>query len=355
MVAPVRAGQAQTVQGRVLQSPPGAPIAGALVVLQDSAEKDLAQTASSPSGGYALSAGRPGRFTVVVRQIGWRTWRSPPFDLAAGQTYLLTLQVAAETYTLPTITVEARRPHCSVRLGQDEVVSRLLEVGQTAMALAQDASGSGAMGFATEWYLTRYSPAGELIDSSETTAGLLASWPIQSALPDTLARWGFVRTDRPGQRWTDVGIDRGPVYYGLDGRALFSDWFLARHCFRVGDPKGGEVRVEFTPGQRGGPADVRGTLTLDQRTLELRRITFTYVNLPRWIPSGETGGEVRLRRLRTGAWLPYAWRLRAPVPRVRLGSPDPALGGWAETGGRVVAVHRPSGEVDTALTRELTR
>jgi hypothetical protein len=126
--------QAQTVQGRVLQTPPGTPIAGALVVLQDSSEADLARTASSASGGYTLAAGRPGRFTLVVRQIGWRTWRSPSFELAAGQSYNLTLRVEAETYTLPTITVEARRPHCSVRLGDNEVVSRLLEVGQTAIA-----------------------------------------------------------------------------------------------------------------------------------------------------------------------------------------------------------------------------
>jgi hypothetical protein len=290
-----------------------------------------------------------------VRQIGWRSWRSPAFDLAAGQTYTLTLQVAAETYTLPTITVEARRPNCSVRLGDDEVVSRLLELGQTAMALAQSAADGGALGFSSEWYLARYAPASELLDSTGTGAGLLSSWPIQSALPDTLARWGFVRTDQPGQRWTDVGIDRGPVYYGLDGRALFSDWFLGRHCFRVADTSGDEVRVEFTPGRRGGPVDVRGTLTLDQRTLELRRIAFSYVNLPRWIPSGEAGGEVRLRRLQSGAWVPYLWRLRAPLSRVSLGSPKPKLGGWVETGGRVLAVHRQSGEVDSALTRELGR
>jgi hypothetical protein len=348
--------QAQTVQGRVLQSPPGTPIAGALVVLQDSGETDLARTASSASGGYALAAGRAGRFTLVVRQIGWRTWRSPPFDLAAGQSYSLTVRVEAETYTLPTITVEARRPNCSVRLGDDEVVSRLLEVGQTAMALAQGAADGGALGFSSEWYLARYSPTAELVDSGGTGAGLLASWPIQSAPPDTLARWGFVRTDQPGQHWTDVGIDRGPVYYGLDARALFSDWFLAEHCFRVADTRGNDVLVAFTPERRGGRADVRGTLTLDRRTLELRRIAFDYVHLPRWIPAGGAGGaggEVRVRRLRSGAWVPYAWRLRAPVARVSLGSPGPKLGGWVETGGRVVSVHGPSGEVDSAMTLEL--
>jgi hypothetical protein len=52
MILAPRVGHAQTVQGRVLQTPPGTPIAGALVVLQDSTETDLARTASSASGGY---------------------------------------------------------------------------------------------------------------------------------------------------------------------------------------------------------------------------------------------------------------------------------------------------------------
>jgi Carboxypeptidase regulatory-like domain len=354
LLAPmVRPAAAQTVQGRVLQPPQATPIAGALVVLVDSAGRDLSRAASSATGGFVLAAGRPGRYSVAVRQIGWKTWRSESFELAAGQTYPLVLRVEAEPYALQTITVEAKQPRCGIRIGGDELVSHLLEVAQTALALAQATADAGELAFSSERYLARYTPKLELADSGDMGAGPLASWPVQTAPPDSIRRWGFVRTDRPGQGWTDVGVDRGPVYYGLDARVLFSDWFLTSHCFRLEEEKEGELRVGFAPERRGPVTDVEGSLALERSTLELRRIAFTYVNLPRWVPRKRAGGEVRLRRLRSGAWVPYAWRIRAPVPRLTLGGAQPSVDEWVETGGQVRSVRGPSGEVDSALTREL--
>ena len=344
---------AQVVQGRVLQLPAGTPVNGALVVLVDSAGRDVARAATSASGGYSLAASSAGSYRIVVRQIGWQAWTSPAFDLAAGASRPLLLRIQAEPYALPTITVEARRPRCGIRLGGDAVVSRLLDVAQTALALAQATADDGAIGFSSEWYLARYSPELELEDSTSAGVGRLASWPVESALPDTLERWGFVRTDGPGQGWTDVGSVRGPVYYGLDARALFSDWFLASHCFRVEEHEGSEVRVRFEPSRREGRVDVAGMVVLDRSSLELRRIEFAYVNLPGWIPRERAGGEVRLRRLRSGAWVPYAWRVRVPVPRLVAGRARPKLDAWVETGGWVRSVRGPAGQVDSAMTREV--
>jgi hypothetical protein len=344
---------AQVVQGRVLQVPADAPVAGALVVLVDSAGRDVARAATSASGGYSLAAGSAGRYRIVVRQIGWQAWTSPTFELAAGAPHPLLLRIESEPYALPTITVEARRPRCGIRLGGDAVVSQLLEVAQTALALAQTTADDGAVGFSSEWYLARYTPALELEDSSSVGVGRLASWPVQSALPDTLERWGFVRTDGPGQGWTDIGSARGPVYYGLDARALFSDWFLASHCFRVEEGQGSEVHVRFEPSRRERQVDVAGMVVLDRASLELRRIQFAYVNLPGWIPREQAGGEVRLRRLQSGAWVPYAWRVRAPVPRLVAGRAQPKLNAWVETGGWVRSVRGPAGRVDSAMTREV--
>jgi hypothetical protein len=328
-------------------------VPGALVALLDSGGVEVARAASSATGGFTLAAGQPGRYHVSVRQIGWKTWSSPSFELAAGQRYPLTLRIDVEPYALPTITVEARRPRCGVRLGGDEIVGRLLELAQTALALAQATADQGVLGFSSEWYLVRYSPESEVTDSAGTGVGRLSRWPIQSAPPDTLRRWGFVRTDGPGQGWTDIGADRGPVYYGLDAPVLFSDWFLASHCFRLEDERQGELRVGFAPQRRQAEADVAGTLVLDRASLELRRIDFAYVNLPRWVPGGHAGGEVRLRRLGTGAWVPYAWRVRAPVPRLAVGRAVPRLGGWVETGGWVRSVRGAGGRVDSVMTREV--
>jgi hypothetical protein len=353
LFARVPPGLAQAVHGRVLQLPADTPIPGALVVLVDSAGRDVARAATSASGGYSLAAGSAGRYRIVVRQIGWQAWTSPTFELVAGATRPMVLRIESEPYALPTITVEARRPRCGIHLGGDAVVSRLLEVAQTALALAQTTADDGTIGFSSEWYLARYTPELKLEDSSSAGVGRLASWPVQSALPDTLERWGFVRTDGPGQGWTDVGSARGPVYYGLDARALFSDWFLASHCFRVEDDEGSEVRVRFEPARRTRRADVAGIVVLDRASLELRRIEFVYVNLPGWIPRTRAGGEVRLRRLRSGAWVPYAWRVRAPVPRLVAGRTQPKLAAWVESGGWVRSVRGPAGRVDSAMTREV--
>jgi hypothetical protein len=344
---------AQTLQGRLLQVPQDTPIPGALVALVDSCGAEVGRAASSASGGFTLSAARPGRYHVSVRQIGWKTWASTAFDLGAGRTAALTFRIDAEPYALPTITVEARRPRCGIRLGGEEVVSRLLDVAQTAIALAEATADQGTVGFSSEWYLVRYSPALEVVDSASVGVGRLSRWPVRSAPADSLRRWGFVRTDGPGQRWTDVGPDRGPVYYGLDAPALFSEWFLASHCFRLEDERRGELRVAFAPERRKGQVDVSGTLVLDRASLELRRIEFVYVHLPRWVPAGRAGGAVHLRRLRTGAWVPFAWWMRAPVPRVAVDRPQPRVDGWVETGGWVRSVRGPGGQVDSAMTREV--
>ena len=344
---------AQTVQGRVLQLPQETPLAAALVVLVDGAGHDVARTATSATGGFTLTIARPGRYHLAVRQIGWKTWESPPFDLAAGALRPATLRVDAEPYALPTITVEASRPRCGIRLSDDQLVSRLLDVAQTALALAQATADQGAFSFSSETYLVQYDPAFGLEDSSSTGVGRLSTWPIQSAPPDTLRRWGFVRTDGPAQGWTDVGPDKGPVYYGLDARVLFSEWFLAAHCFRLDAEDAGELHIAFAPGADESRPDVAGMLVLDRASLELRRIEFTYVRLPRWVPQEHAGGEVRLRRLRSGAWVPYAWRMRAPVPQLAPGRTQPRLGGWVETGGWVRSVRGATGRVDSALTREL--
>jgi hypothetical protein len=345
--------QAQTVQGRVVQLPQETPIPGALVVLMDSAGQDVSRAASSASGGFSLAAPSHGRYTIAVRQIGWKTWQSPAFELASAPSNPLVLRVEAEPYTLPTITVEARRPRCGIQVGSDEVVSRLLEVAQTALALAQATADARTLGFSSEWYYAHYNAKLEMADSAGMGAGRLTSWPIQTAAPDSIHRWGFVRTDGPGQAWTDVGSDRGPVYYGLDARVLFSDWFLAGHCFRLDGERGGKLQVAFEPEHHRQAVDVQGTLELDRESLELQRISFRYVNLPRWVPRERAGGDVRLRRLHTGAWVPYAWRMRAPVPKLMGGGSQPMVDSWVETGGWVRSVRGPGGEVDSGLTTEL--
>jgi len=345
--------RAQTVQGRVVALSGEAPIAGALVALVDTLGHEIARSATSPSGGFTLGTRVAGRYHVLIRQIGQQPWRSPLFALAAGATYPVTFQVDATPYELPALTVEAKRSRCGVRPGDEGVVGGLLEAAQIALQLAKATADEGRLAFSTANYLKQLAPDLRLFDSTLAGATRLASWPIESADPDSLRVWGFVRQPPEPERVTTAQAEAGPIYYAPDARVLFSDWFLETHCFRVEEEEDDLLEVRFTPEHRRDRVEIDGRLTLDRGSMELRRLEFQYVGLPSWVPKEKAGGFVELRRLREGAWIPRAWSLRAPLAVRSPGSSQLRLAGWVETGGQVTAVRTPEGDLDSASTKEL--
>jgi hypothetical protein len=346
------AAAAQSVQGRVVELGNEEPIAGALVALLDSAGREVARGATSPSGGFVLTAGGAGGYHIVIRQIGQQPWRSAPFALAAGAAYPVTFRVEVRPYELPTLTVEARRSRCGARPGEAGPLGALLDAADVALQLARTTSSERRLAFSTATYLKVLDPDLRVLDSSSTGVTRLARWPIESGDPDSLRAWGFVRQPPPVERSTTADMELGPVYYGPDARVLFSDWFLAGNCFRVEEEEG-LMEVRFAQEGRDDQATIEGRLMIDRGSMELRRLEFEYVGLPRWVPRGKAGGFVELRRLRDGAWVPRSWRLRAPQPVRSAGSPRLRLKGWLETGGRVTAVRTADGALDSVSTAEL--
>ncbi|HEY7611927.1 MAG TPA: carboxypeptidase-like regulatory domain-containing protein [Gemmatimonadales bacterium] len=345
---------AQTVQGRVLELPDEAPVPGALIALVDTAGGEVTRGATSPSGGFVLSAGRAGRYHVLIRRIGQHPWRSPAFALAAGVTYPVTFRVDARPYELPTLMVEARRTRCGARPGTSDALGALLDAAEIALQLAKRTADERRLAFSTSTYLRALGPDLRMLDSASTGVTQLARWPIESADPDSLRAWGFVRQPSAAERATSAEQELGPTYYGPDARVLFSEWFLASHCFRV-EEDAGLLDLRFAPERRGDRAGIQGRLLIDRASMELRRLEFEYVGLPRWVPKGKAGGFVELRRLREGAWVPRSWQLRAPQAVRSAGSSRLRLRGWLETGGRVTAVRTTVGQVDSVSTAELLR
>jgi hypothetical protein len=345
---------AQTVQGRVVELPDEAPVPGALIALVDSAGGEVVRGATSPSGGFVLTAGGAGRYHILIRRIGQYPWRSPAFALAAGATYPVTFRVDPRPYELPTLLVEARRTRCGARPGTSGALGALLDAAEIALQLARRTADERQLAFSTTTYLKTLGPELQLLDSISTGVTRLARWPIESADPDSLRAWGFVRQPPAVERGTTVEDELGPTYYGPDARVLFSEWFLASHCFRV-DEDAGLLDLRFAPERRGDQTAIEGRLLIDRGTMELHRLEFEYVGLPRWVPKGKAGGFVELRRLREGAWVPRAWQLRAPQAVRSAGSSRLRLRGWLETGGRVTAVRSADGRLDSLSTAELLR
>jgi hypothetical protein len=337
---------AQQVIGRAVRQADGSPLLEALIVLLDDQGDERARTVTSPTGGFELQASRAGSYRLRVQQIGQRAWESPPFLLAEGQVSRPALRVPDRPFLLHELSATARRPNCAVTIGDASIGASLLQAAQTALALAEAEIAKGERSYATETY-ERLVPVVGPPEDSVVVQGSLSGWPIQSADPESLRVTGFVRGDWPAPNPMNERPDVGPTYFGPDARVLFTDWFLASHCFSVEtrparSDDSGSVVVRFKPakGTR-STAGLEGNLEFVPGSLALRSLSFEFAARPRWAPQGSAGGEIRFARLPGGAWLPVRWNMRAPTPRVA--GDRYRFFGVAEVGGRVTAVRGAGG------------
>jgi len=350
---------AQQVRGRLVSAGQGTPVGEALVLLLDSTRHEVARTASTASGGFALRALRPGRYVVRVQRIGYLAWETSTPPLAAGEEWATTLLVSDDTYSLPELTAYADRALCGVMLDDAGLMAQLLGGAQTALGLAEAAisttDSAGPSYLVQSWRHTLRADGTPLDPVPAVAPRQLSGWPIRSADPDSLRVWGFVRGKYPPGREVVPGPDVGPVFYGPDARVLFTPWFLDAHCFTIERARRGDdstLVVRFKPGKHAGPAALSGRFEFNRTSLALRALSFAFVGLPSWVPEG-TGGAMRFVRLADGAWLPAWWRMQAPIPLVDMRKGTYALYGFAETGGYVVKVIRPGGLEDAAAAAAL--
>lgn len=331
---------AQTVRGTLREDPDSAAVAGALVLLLDSAGTERTRTVTYESGGFALRAPEPGRYHLKVLRIGSTEWISPAFALSPSQVLNYRVRLPRSPVLLSEIVTTA---HSACRLHPDStaVTALVWEEVRKAMALTLETVRHGPYVFATRTWRRRYDPGFHLLSEERLPGADLRDWPIVSRSPDSLAQLGYV---------LDAGDENGPVYYGIDAALLFSPSFLDRHCFHA-EPGPGSSRLvglSFEPVEHSGRPDVRGTLWLSTENAELQYLEFSYTGLARWIPRDQAGGRLDFLRLANGAWLVQRWWLRAPI-RVDHPGREPTVGGWLMAGGDVIRVLDRSGHVLQAL------
>ena len=341
---------AQQVLGRAVRETDGSPLEEALIIMLDEGGQENARAVTTPSGGFDLRA-RAGRYRLRVQQIGQRGWETPPFDLATDQIFRPTVRVPDRPFELVELSASARRPNCSVTLGDASLGARLLEAAQTALALAEAEITKARWSYATKGYRRTVPVVGPTQDSV-AVQGRLAGWPIQSADPDSLRRSGFVQGDWPPPGSMNEGSGLGPMYYGPDARVLFTDWFLASHCISVESQagrSGGETSIiaRFKPAKdTRKPAALQGSLEFDRNSLALRSLSFQFAERPRWAPRESAGGEIHFARLPDGAWLPVNWKMSAPIPKLAGDGQHYRFFGVLEVGGRVTAIRGADGQRD---------
>ena len=113
------------------------------------------------------------------------------------------------------------------------------------------------------------------------------------------------------------------VFHAPDEDVLLSDAFAATHCLRILPDSAGvnAVRLGFSPVPDRKQTEITGVLTIDRATSELRRLDFSFVNLPSMDVVGAPGGQIVFRHLPEGSWLIEQWEIWLPVAEERTEMP----------------------------------
>lgn len=334
---------AQLVRGVVREADTGTPLGGVVVAIHPAPGRGnpattLVATLSNAQGEYALTPNDTGFFVVSAKRIGVRQFRSEPIALARGGTLRLDITVEGLRFSLPVVAVSGATP-CRDDRRDRERIAALWEEARAALTASELSLRDRLL----RTSMTRYErvlDARSLSVRSETRNTVrgvaeraFVSWPAES-----LATHGFARV-----------LPNGMIeYFAPDELVLLSDIFVRDHCFGIAPQQAAdEVGITFEPVRGQRKADVEGTLWMDGRTFELKRLEYRYTNFPMPVRDRRIGGEVHFARLASGAWHVSRWHMR--VPRVemqadvtpvagnrRVVNEIPIITAFTEVGGRAV-------------------
>lgn len=334
-----RPSRAQVVHGRVLRELDRMPVAGAVVMLADSAGDAVARTLSDELGRYTLRAPASGRYHIRTLRVGFTPAATSAFELGAGASAERDVQVGAIPVRLEAIRVTDRNSCvASGALESGAATVALWSAARTALLASVITDETHTLDASVALFERRRDPDDDAIrDQTVRLRQIAGTRPFRAPPAATVARDGFAVTDA-----------RGTVYLAPDADVLLSDLFSAQHCFGIaGRDSAGLVGLVFAPiVPSGDVVDVAGTLWVDRESEELRALDFHYTGVPSAVAAVNAGGRLDFARLPTGEWVVSHWRLRLPVVERII---DGNLSSWhvreiAETGGALLEL-RAAGSV----------
>lgn len=340
---------AQTLRGTAVERADNAPVPGVVMLLVDTAGRVVGRALTNERGEFRLAAGAPGNYRVRTLRIGYRPVLSAPHQLRSGEELRETFALSSIPVTLDTIRV-ATRSVCRAFPDSAGPLATVWEQARTALTATQLTAGTQALRATSvrhhrtlEAYSRRTLQQTSVVDSGY----VLKPWRSLSA--DSLRRFGYVHD----------GADGGKTYHAPDQDVLLSNEFVEDHCFRLARANEESlIGIAFEPTrERSRIPDIRGTLWLDRKSSELRRMEFWYANTgTRGIE--DAGGDMDYVRLADGTWTILRWDIRMPVleqrpaqssgvPGVR---PEPQirLREWRMSGGELLLLVRGA---DTILSK----
>jgi len=316
-VRPADDAAAQTLRGKAVQPPDTVGIPGVIVFLIDSAGGVAAQALTNALGEYRIVAPHAGVYGMRTLRIGYQPGTFSGVSLGADVTIERHLPLTSLPLSLDTVRVQARA-RCSVYEGSSTIASAW-EQARTALTAA-DLTRRDAALHATVTRTRRAldGTTRRLKQESSTESSDFVTKPWGTVSTDSLHQLGYV------YRWPDSST----VYYAPDVEALLSDNFVQDHCFRFAsgrDPALLGVAFEPRPDRKQIP-EIAGTVWLDRKSAELRRMEYRYVNLAPLLEReaadvarrSEAGGELSFVRMTNGGWAIALWEIRVPVLARRL-------------------------------------
>lgn len=292
---------AQGIQIRVVDSATAAPLGGALVALLDAGGTAAAEALTSENGFRTFFAPE-GRYRIRVRRIGFRPYVSAAVDLSEARA--VTLAVQSEPVVLSTIVISSRTSCRSLDSADTEALGTVWNEATKALQ-ASRLTVANLRGVGRAWtYSSRLSAAGAPLHADTVFFTVTSARPFAALNPESLARGGYVLGDAVS----------GWQYFGPDETVLLSPSFARTHCFRLVRDRDnpGLVGVAFEPARDRTTPDIEGVAWLDERTSELRRIVFRFVNAGLFSRYGG-GGSTNFVRLPSGAWIISSWHLKGPI------------------------------------------
>jgi hypothetical protein len=281
-------------------------VSGVVVLMLDSVSDVVARGLSGELGDFHVAVPRPGVYRLRTMRIGYRPTISQPIALLAGGEVTERLVLSGVLVSLDTVRIV---DHGSCRISSDTASATFAawEQARTALIAAQLTVAGRAITAIIVTYDRAFDPDGRRV--RQQTSRIHTDYVTQAwrALPaDSLHRTGYVVTERD-----NTTTYRAP---GID--VLLSPVFVEDHCFHLvtETARTGMTGVAFEPSpERKRLPEIRGTLWVDRRTAELRRLDYRYVNISSEQEGAGAGGEMSFARLANGGWAIASWSIRMPV------------------------------------------
>lgn len=307
---------AQVVRGDVVEQVSGMAVAGVLVSLETADGSTIMSSLTRSRGEFTMVAPAAGRYRLTAKRIGVKPYRTDWFEVQPGEAHIMHLVVEPLAYRLPDVVVLDSRLCVKEESRRAEVIA-LWEEARTAL----EATRVSMRDRLVEGELQRYvrsldARSRRVLDESWSDVRGILDRPLGVLEGDSLSIAGF---------WRVVGEQA--YYFAPDADVLLSPAFVRDHCFAPdrSRTRHGEIGVSFEPVDGRAVPDVLGTVWMDRRSFELRRVEFQYTHVEPFRGSDQVGGELYFRRLEDGAWLMDRWSVRVP-PDARLVTPMEADG-----------------------------